>query len=72
MSVSPSKSGAPVSISCRTAPSEKMSLRRSTRLPHACSGDMYWSLPLSAPEIVVETLLAAFAIPKSQSLMSPS
>ena len=49
-----------------------MSLRRSTRLPQACSGDMYWSLPFSAPEIVVDTLLAAFAIPKSQSLMSPS
>ena len=49
-----------------------MSLRRSSLLPHACSGDMYCSFPLSAPEIVVDTLLAAFAMPKSQSLMSPS
>ena len=49
-----------------------MSLRRSIGLPHACSGDMYWNLPLSAPDCVLEAFEAALAIPKSQSLTSPS
>ncbi len=70
--MSPLKSLSPVSISYRTTPSEKMSVRRSTFFPHACSGDMYWSLPFSAPACVCWTFVAAFAMPKSQSLMSPS
>ena len=49
-----------------------MSVRRSTFFPQACSGDMYWSFPLSAPACVCWTFVAALAMPKSQSLMSPS
>ena len=49
ISLSPANSRSPVSISKSTVPSEKMSERASTGLPHACSGDMYWSFPLSAP-----------------------
>ena len=72
MSVSPRKSRSPVSSSWSTTPSEKRSLRRSMGLPQACSGDMYCSLPLSAPDCVCDAFDAALAMPKSQSLISPS
>ena len=71
-SESPWKSRCPVNISWRTEPSEKRSLRWSIGFPQACSGDMYWSFPLSDPLSVCETFRSAFAIPKSQSLISPS
>ena len=38
--VSAAKGRRPVSISTRTTPNAHMSLRRSTRFPAACSGDM--------------------------------
>ena len=40
LTVSPSKSLRPVSISKSTTPKAQMSARRSTALPRACSGDM--------------------------------
>ena len=74
ISLSPGNCRSPVTISKRTAPSEKRSERESTGRPQACSGDMYWSFPLSAPIWVwpPAALLTAFAMPKSQSLTSPS
>lgn len=61
-----------MSVSNSSEPSEKMSERASTGRPQACSGLMYWSLPLSAPICVFEALVTALTMPKSHSLMSPS
>jgi hypothetical protein len=61
-----------VTISHSTMPSEKMSLRRSSGAPLACSGDMYEILPLSAPVRVLIVLAAVLATPKSSSLVAPS
>ena len=72
ISLSPEKRRSPVSSSKSTAPSEKMSERPSTGSPQACSGDMYWSFPLSAPICVWLAFDTALAMPKSTSLMSPS
>src|SRR5215471_5480237 len=49
----PSKARWPVSISYKTAPSEKMSLRPSTSLPSTCSGDMYWKVMTTVPSCVI-------------------
>jgi hypothetical protein len=49
-----------------------MSLRRSIDMPRACSGDMYPTLPLSAPVRVRTLDDAALATPKSASLIAPS
>jgi hypothetical protein len=67
----------PVVISYSTAPSAKMSVRLSTRLPSSCSGAMYDSVPRIVPGAVTLADRAAsirpgavdidFAIPKSSS-----
>ena len=49
MTVSPGKSGPPVSISWTTTPKAQMSLRLSTALPRACSGLIYAAVPSSVP-----------------------
>ncbi len=71
-SLSPTNSRSLVSISYRTMPTEKMSLRRSMGRPRTCSGDMYPNLPLRMPACVFDALPAALAMPKSISLISPS
>ena len=71
-SFSPRNSRCVVTISHSTIPSEKMSLRRSSDEPFACSGDMYEILPLSVPVRVRTELVAAFATPKSTSFTAPS
>ena len=50
--VSPSKQRLPVSISYSTAPNAQMSVRLSTGLPRACSGDMYAAVPITTPACV--------------------
>ena len=72
ISLSPTNRRRPVSISNSRAPTAKMSERPSTCLPHACSGDMYWSLPLRAPIWVWLDFETALTIPKSHSLIVPS
>ena len=47
--VAPANARLPVSISYSTAPKEKISLRRSTGRPTACSGDMYAAVPRITP-----------------------
>lgn len=49
LAVSPENAATPASISKRTQPNAQMSERRSTRLPRACSGDMYAAVPISTP-----------------------
>src|ERR1035437_1592267 len=80
---SPWNAFVPVSISYITTPNEKMSLRASTFLPCACSGDMYATVPRIEPSMVsgappmvcvssvssVATLI--FARPKSRIFTSP-
>ena len=51
ISLSPVNRRSPVTISKSTTPREKRSERASTGRPQACSGDMYWSFPLSAPHL---------------------
>ncbi len=54
------------------APTAQMSARRSSRCPSACSGAMYWILPLRTPEFVsAPARERAFAIPKSMSFAMP-
>ena len=48
-SVAPANGRRPATISYRTTPKEKMSLRASRRLPVACSGDMYAMVPRTMP-----------------------
>src|SRR5580692_12579608 len=50
--VLPSNARLPVHASYSTAPSEKMSERRSASLPSSCSGDMYWKVPTTVPRWV--------------------
>ncbi len=45
--LSPSKARWPVNISKRTHPNAKISVRRSTALPFACSGDIYPAVPIT-------------------------
>src|ERR1041385_6288929 len=52
VTVSPSNAFFPVSSSYRTQPNAQMSLRLSTGLPRACSGDMYAAVPRIIPGIV--------------------
>ena len=47
--MSPPKSARPVSISYTTQPKAHTSLRLSTALPLACSGDMYAAVPRIIP-----------------------
>ncbi len=61
-----------VAISNSTMPSENTSLRRSSGCPVHCSGDMYATLPLTAPERVSVMRCEALAMPKSTSLTAPS
>ena len=51
--VSPGNARRPVSISNRTQPNAKMSLRRSALCPRACSGAMYAAVPRSTPTPVI-------------------
>src|ERR1700686_573680 len=51
--VLPSKARLPVSISYKTAPKEKMSLRPSSSCHCTCSGDMYWKVPTMVPSWVM-------------------
>src|SRR5678816_3007157 len=49
---SPANACCPVIISYSTEPKEKMSLRRSTLRPLACSGDMYAAVPkMTSPAV---------------------
>ena len=69
--LSPLKGVEPVSISYITTPSEYRSLRPSTGLPWACSGEKYVAVPMTEP---VRVRLAsapadmAVAMPKSATL----
>ena len=62
----------PATSAWRTHPSEKTSLRASTRPPLACSGDMYESFPFVTPSCVFSRRSCAKAMPKSLSFTSPS
>ena len=70
-SLPPLKSGRRMSISARTMPTVKMSLRASSSRPTTCSGDMYPSFPLSCPASVRRSISAARAMPKSVSFTAP-
>jgi hypothetical protein len=50
----------PVTISYRTTPNEKMSERWSTSWPLTCSGDMYPTVPRTAPAPVASITVVAF------------
>jgi hypothetical protein len=52
----------PVSISYRTTPSEKISLRPSTVCPDACSGDMYAIVPTTNPGRVCPSVVVRVAV----------
>ena len=60
------------SSSHSTTPSENTSLRPSSGRPTVCSGDMYAYLPFTTPGRVSSALIAALAMPKSTSLVTPS
>jgi hypothetical protein len=68
----PRNAAHPVTISYSTEPNEKMSLRVSTTLPRACSGDMYDVVPrifpasVISPEIV-RTCVRSWWLPSSLS-----
>ena len=49
-----------------------MSLGPVAGRPFACSGDMYWTVPMMAPVSVIDSSPRGFAMPKSLSLASPS
>ena len=84
--VSPSNALRPDSISNSTAPKAQTSVRRSTTLPRACSGDMYAAVPITTPARVAAAVIVgecvasgedrstviAFARPKSRTLTLPS
>ena len=65
--VSPWNGRVPVSISNETAPNDQMSLRLSTVLPLACSGDMYEAVPKMTPCCVAAVTVgdSAGALPAS-------
>ena len=78
--VAPVNVSLPVSISNSTMPSEKMSVRRSTASPSACSGDMYATVPSVVSGLVASIVVAAsrsmppavhVARPKSRILAAP-
>src|SRR5437764_13783508 len=48
----PRKARLPVTISYSNVPNEKISERGSTRLPWACSGDIYAAVPNTCPGLV--------------------
>ena len=50
--VSPRNGSVPVAISYKTAPKENRSVRASSSLPLACSGDMYATVPMAVPGLV--------------------
>ena len=62
----------PASISHNTMPAANTSERASRTSPRTCSGLMYAYLPLRVPASVSLTRIAAFAMPKSTSLVCPS
>src|SRR5437867_8709026 len=75
----PEKGRRPADISYITTPSEKISVRWSTSRPSACSGLMYWTVPMTTPGSVFRTVgislsmgaarcAATFASPKSSTL----
>src|SRR5213594_2105007 len=75
----PEKGRRPADISYITTPSEKTSVRWSTSRPSACSGLMYWTVPMTTPGSVFRTVgislsmgaarcAATFASPKSSTL----
>ena len=66
----PVKGGNPVSISCNTAPSEKMSARPSAGSPRRRSGEMYQGEPNTVPAIV-RVPLGSDAMPKSVIFTTP-
>ena len=68
------KSRLPVISSHAHHAEREQSVRRSSGLPRACSGDMYGILPLSAPALVCarDAAACALAMPKSASLTTPS
>jgi len=79
--VPPVNGATPVTISYRTTPRLKMSLRPSTGRPRACSGDMYLAVPTMIPGCVSldesrRPVTAASsvkrAIPKSTTFTTPS
>ena len=72
MSGTPFHSRLPVAASHSITPTEKMSARRSTRSPRACSGAMYATLPLSTPVRVSDDEFSALAMPKSTTFTRPS
>ena len=50
-----------------------MSLRESTPMPSACSGEKYVAVPMTAPVWVrLSSVFTARAIPKSVTLIVPS
>ena len=56
MTSSPSKARFPESISKSTHPNAKISVRRSTARPFACSGDIYAAVPRMTPAFVAAML----------------
>ena len=69
----PSSNGRlPVSISCPTTPRLYRSLAGTAGLPVACSGEMYWAVPITSPVRVIGAASTARAMPKSVSFTSPS
>jgi hypothetical protein len=83
--VSPPNARRPASISYSTHPDAQISVRLSTTLPRACSGDMYGAAPSRTPVIVGLSIvgdwlrfdprasrLASFASPKSSNFTMPS
>ena len=71
-SLSPLNRRRPVVSSHSVTPSANTSVRRSTALPWACSGDMYASLPFTMPCVVDVMRSAARATPKSMIFGRPS
>ena len=82
---SPVNGRAPVSISNSTTPNAQISLRLSTGLPAACSGDIYAAVPMITPICVAAAVnvgdcegspcgvvSSAFAKPKSKTFTVPS
>ena len=84
--VDPTNALLPASISYSTAPKEKISLRRSTGRPTACSGDMYAAVPRIMPARVCPMVMVGefasedlggsssrtLARPKSSTFTTPS
>ena len=71
LTLSPVNGAAPVSISYRITPSEKMSERWSARLPITCSGDMYFGEPIIMPVCVCTLDERMRAMPKSVIFTGP-